>query len=486
MISYFPELYPDELAYSLLARFYVQSGYLSYIYAAEDIYNSKTVRPDPEFLNPLRDEVKNHIVKKISMEKLIEYHTMYPYYGRFLGKYRRQIAFKEMVSMGTQYRNYLAIPTNKEKAKRFLRYCPICAKEDRNQYGETFWHRSHQLLEVNVCYKHRCLLQNTPVVISGKSSPNLVAAENVVSVEENVIPCTNSIEIQLAEYVTNVFHSPVDMESDVPVGKFIHSRITGTEYVSVRGEQRNITLLYEDFMKYYSSLPKQGLSEIWQIQKVFTEYRYNTYEICQLAMFLNIPVTDLVHMSLPQKSQKEIFDEKVRKLRRKGMKYPEIAKVMGASYDVVKPIGEQRYGIYEKKTQNSKKCGAKPLDWNRMDAELLPAVKEAIKEIYGDGTHRPHKVTVYAVCRYMNLPDKKFEKLPICKAEILKYHESQEQYWAREVVWAVCQLQKDGIELCWKRIRDRTNMRKENFIACLPYIDEIEDEELAYQIRSLV
>lgn len=86
----------------------------------------------------------------------------------------------------------------------------------------------------------------------------------------------------------------------------------------------------------------------------------------------------------------------------------------------------------------------------------------------------------------MNLPDKKFEKLPMCKAEILKYHESQEQFWAREVVWVVCQLQKDGIELCWRRIRDKTNMRKVNFIACLPYIDEMVDEELAYQIRSLV
>ena len=99
MISYFPELYPDELVYSLLSRFYVQSGYLSYIYAAEDIYNSKTVRPDPEFLNPLQDEVKNHIVKKISMKELVEYHTMYPYYGRFLGKYRRQKVFNLNLSL---------------------------------------------------------------------------------------------------------------------------------------------------------------------------------------------------------------------------------------------------------------------------------------------------------------------------------------------------------------------------------------------------
>ena len=38
MIGFFPEFYEDELLYSLLARYYIRSGYLNYVYAAEDLF----------------------------------------------------------------------------------------------------------------------------------------------------------------------------------------------------------------------------------------------------------------------------------------------------------------------------------------------------------------------------------------------------------------------------------------------------------------
>ena len=53
MISFFPDIYPDELLYSQLARYYAKSGYTSYIFAAEDLYEKRTVKPDIEFVNPL-------------------------------------------------------------------------------------------------------------------------------------------------------------------------------------------------------------------------------------------------------------------------------------------------------------------------------------------------------------------------------------------------------------------------------------------------
>ena len=51
MIAYFPTAYPDELLYSKLARYYTKSGYMAYAYAAEELYVSKIVRPDMEFVN---------------------------------------------------------------------------------------------------------------------------------------------------------------------------------------------------------------------------------------------------------------------------------------------------------------------------------------------------------------------------------------------------------------------------------------------------
>lgn len=51
MIVQFTSFYPDELVYSLLARYYVKSGYMRYTFAAQDLFASKTVRPNIEFVN---------------------------------------------------------------------------------------------------------------------------------------------------------------------------------------------------------------------------------------------------------------------------------------------------------------------------------------------------------------------------------------------------------------------------------------------------
>lgn len=64
MIVFFPEPYPDELVYSLLARYYVKAGYLAFQYAVEDLYIHKYTNPDVEFLNELKPEFLDVITDK--------------------------------------------------------------------------------------------------------------------------------------------------------------------------------------------------------------------------------------------------------------------------------------------------------------------------------------------------------------------------------------------------------------------------------------
>lgn len=77
MISYFPEIYPDELLYSQLARYYVKSGYTAYRYAAENLFVSRTVRPDIEFVNVLTDDALRAVTRDMPMEEIIMRHTMF-------------------------------------------------------------------------------------------------------------------------------------------------------------------------------------------------------------------------------------------------------------------------------------------------------------------------------------------------------------------------------------------------------------------------
>lgn len=74
----------------------------------------------------------------------------------------------------------------------------------------------------------------------------------------------------------------------------------------------------------------------------------------------------------------------------------------------------------------------------------------------------------------------------MCKAEIEKYQESQEEYWAREVVWAVNHVITEGNRLNWKQIRNLTNMRKKDLIKCVPYLLDYADPDTVEKIEILI
>ena len=342
MITSFPSIYPDELLYSLFARYHAHSGHIAYVFAAEDLFERRTTKPDIEFVDRLTPETLQLITSDMPIEQVIERHTMFPYYARFLPRDRRRQALMLMTQGDERYHNLLYL-TKSKRLDRYLRYCPICALEDRKQYGETYWHRSHQMTGVDICPKHRCLLQNSTVQISSKPSPSLDCAGECVPPALDVVYCDDSLVCRIADYVHAVFQSPVEMDSDITVGRFFHSKIEYTKYVSPRGEQRNMALLFQDFSKRFGSAPGNTIDTQWKLQKMFSSDRLSTYEVCLVAMFLGVEPNELVRMTLPTKSQPEWFDEKIRILHSQGLKYPEIARIMGAPYDVVKVVGEGRY-----------------------------------------------------------------------------------------------------------------------------------------------
>lgn len=486
MIALFPAPYPDELIYSVLARYFAKSGYLAYTFAAEDLFINKTVRPDIEFLNSYTSDALMVITRNSTIENIIMQHTMFPYYARFLPLERRQKALQALKAMQTDYRNVIAIPKNKTGAGRFLRYCPVCAESDRITYGEAYWHRNHQMMGVNLCPLHICKLIDSGVILSGKASPALISAEIAIPYDSAVSHSANAVEIAVAHYIDSIFQMDMDMVSDVPVGDFLHSRMEGTKYLSVRGEQRNIALFQDDFCAFFGGLKDNWFCERWQFEKLFSNVIRSTYEICLAALFLHIPAADLATMSLPEKSQEQRFDEAVYRLHEQGLKYPAIAERLNASVNVVKAIGEKRYGTYHKSPKNPLKSGVKPFAWDEMDRAMLPKVKEAIRQLQGDGNSRPKKITVYAVEKILGIPCKRIDNLPQCKAEIQRHCESQPEYWAREIVWAANSVIDEGQPFNWKHLRDKTNMRKRDFIACFPYLDRYSDASLSARLKMLL
>ena len=479
MIAVFPEPYPDELLYSVLARYYIRTGYLAYSYAAEDIFANKAVRPDIDFLNQYTDDLLCRLEAIKPIESWIIENTMYSYYARFCPLERKIKAFEALTDMKGNYTNLLPIPQSKKGTQRYLRYCPECVSEDRKNYGETYWHRSHQMMFVNCCSEHGCKLINSEVMIGGRASPDLVPAE-ITATNDEITAC-NEIEGKLSKYIYDVFSSKINFENDISAGAFLHSKLSGTPYISTRGEQRNISLLQADFKKYYSELTDNYFSETYQLQKVFTGASVNCYEVCMIAMFLGVSVYDITHMELPESKPHQVFDDKIFELHNQGFNYAEIARQLGASYDYVKIIGNCRDKNTHPPKPNPMKGGIKAKEYNVLDMEMLPRVKELISDLKSS-KDRPTKITRGLITRKLDIPYKQLDKMPLCLEEINRHYESQEQYWAREIMWAVNTIIKNDDTLNYKHIRDLTNLRRGDFDSAIKHIT---DDKVRYLVETL-
>lgn len=342
MISFFPDVYPDELAYSLFARYGVRSGYTHYRAIADDLFTSHTAKPNLEFIIELSQDAYRAITSIMPFERFILNHTMFPYYARFLPVERRQKALGHLMNMDKRFNDSLYMRRNKTQHRQWLRYCPLCAEADREKYGETYWHRLHQLDHIDICPIHGCYLHDSSVCITSKDSPSLIHAETIIPVRSDTENCSNKIELEIAKYVSQVFSADLKIDTPATVGVFMHSKMENTKYLSARGKARLLTPLTHDFNELYFMLPNATIKEQWQIEKIFSNHRCHTYDICLLAFFLGIPVAELVQMNLPEKTQTQLFDEQILELHNQGLNYRQISIQMGASYDYCKLVGNRQ------------------------------------------------------------------------------------------------------------------------------------------------
>ncbi len=467
MIAFFPTPYPDELLYSLFARYYVKSGYPIYRSAAEDIYKDAGAKPDMEFINPLTDDVRNLLIKEDSMTGLIMKHTMFPYYAAFLLPKLQEELLNQLAN-GKKCRCDMLRRIGTKSAFKGLRYCPLCAKEDIKRYEETYWHRLHQIPGVDICPIHHCRLKYGFNIEEMKSSPAFLCAHELATPSDTAEHINNEIEIKLSEYIMSVFIGLSKFTSQPSVNTFLDTCLEHTIYKSIRGGQRNITKLTEDFIKFYDRLPYNPIQETWQMQKIFTGDCVNPYEICMVAYFLNVDPAVLIKRPDTASSQKEEFDHFILSLHAQGYNYRQISEKTGASYDVVKAVGAGKY--QKEKALRVNKGGCKGKDWNALDKKYLPIIKDAILSLKEKDGARPVRITESMIEKHLSLPSKSLKKMSKCHKEVIRHLESQSDYWCREILWAIDDIRNHGEVINWSGIRRRTNLSRHNFLKCVPLL----------------
>lgn len=478
MIAFMPEIYDDELCYSWIARYYCHSGYPAYGYALDDLFGKRTIHFNAEFISDrFCMDAKKIIDNIIPMEKLILNHTMFPIV-RFMNHVRMQKAMELMLRQEGKVNDLLPIP--KSKCPRYLRYCPCCAAEQREKYGEALWTRAANINDLDICAKHRCRLKNTGIELSSKQSPRLYIAEQKIEETEPEF-VNDGLELQLAKYVTDVFQLPIDLDNNISISDFLNSKLEKTIYLSASGLQKNISLLFSDFSKYYKDMQDKGITELAQMQKIFTGYRFGLYEICQIAFFLGIKAEELAAPILPEESQEKLFIKEVAKLKMEGKSAKQIGRMLGIDHHSIQNAVRTKE---KAKHDYSVRKGISKEDWDRLDKEIYPRVREACQTIYNG--EPPKKVTRNAVERMIGMPTGRIRYLCQCANEVRKYEEPQEIYWARKVVWQYRKLKSDNENINYNRLCRPINLRKQNFLSSFPFLHLFCKEEEEMEIRGLL
>lgn len=445
MIRYFPQIYPDELVYSWFCRFYVHSGYFTHKMVLQELYCNRSDNPSKEFIGNLNPEAREVISKMYPLDVLTLNHTMYPRYARFIPLEQKKKALYHVSHESCDVHHlFCVLPRTGEE--QYLQYCPLCAEEDREKFGETYWHRLHQLRNICICPVHKCKLEVTQVSAKSEKDYVFYPAEQIVQQKTTIFE-NNEFLMDYACFVKGVFESSVDFEHDTPISAILYSGMIGTKYLSRSGNRRNTKRLAEDMKAFYQKMGLNNIASVHQVQRVLLGSRYEFSVVCQIAFFLGITVDELVFPSL---SKKQIHLEE-----------------------------SSRY------TKDNN-----PIDWTAMDNKIVPLMESTAKAIY-DGTAnksgRPERVSERSIYRILNLKAHQIEKLPKCKAVLERYQESYPESWARKLVWAYDKLTQERTnDIHWSDIRALAGVKKNRCEKVIQYLPIYADMLTVERIKQLI
>lgn len=159
MLEGFNPPYENETWYSAFARYTSRMRYGSPLPMRKAGYRDhSTLRIDiPCTLSTVEQQLYPRW--GLSLERIVQNHTLLPVYLPFLDAKARERLLPTV--HGEEPDSVIGCYSGPLRAKyRSFRYCPACVQDDRKRYGETYWHREHQLDWVGVCSKHLVFLES--------------------------------------------------------------------------------------------------------------------------------------------------------------------------------------------------------------------------------------------------------------------------------------------------------------------------------------
>lgn len=167
MLTYFPTPYPQEWWYSVLCRYHIRTGNHNHQTTIKELFRGKPrAAMGTLFPNSSVYQVISQLPDPWDCRSIVMNHTLFPYYVRMYSIEQKEKMLDTLCNGESVTLTHIWRATTKKSWT--LKYCPVCAKEDSQKYGEPYWHRAHQLPLSTVCCAHHCHL-----LAAGEPDPRL-------------------------------------------------------------------------------------------------------------------------------------------------------------------------------------------------------------------------------------------------------------------------------------------------------------------------
>ncbi|XWK89101.1 MAG: TnsD family Tn7-like transposition protein [Phormidium sp.] len=500
MIGFFPDPYPDELLYSVLARFQERVHYPSRESLVGELFGTKkafaTIDLPSHLCRLIASLPPGHLY---TVDGFINNHTLLPFYSPFCTK-ERITAIRENMGdgkkLGFHYR--IGIVSSRISLPTSLKFCPLCAREDIEQFGEYYWHRLHQVPGVEVCPIHAIFLENSSALTRNRTNnQEFISAGQVIQlISPRPLNLSNPCHLILSE----IAHDVVWLLNQRIETNNLESFRSYYLYLLGKGGllNDNATVRVEPFLSafgnYYSDefLRKIQCSfepdnrNNWLLRLTHYDVRsQHPLHHLLLIHFLGLTVEGFFRLpeviassgsSLPSIQAKKLLPSQP-------AKSPSIARETLESYrqkwldilvknpDVGRSLLSKNFsGVYTwlyyndyswlKKNlpqlQSGKNSDQPKLDWNSRDVKLKDEVLLCAKRLLNKSEELV-RVTIHSIGKDIDkssLLKRQLHKLPLTAQVLADVVETYEQFAIRRLWWIVERYQQENIRPArWQLIR---------------------------------
>jgi hypothetical protein len=222
MISYFPQMYPDELLYSACARYKKHVNLKAQKTSVEILFGNRNLTATidlPSNIKMLLEQIPSEV---IASETLIKNHTLFPFFKPFLPLERVGKVYDLMLNNPDKQniQGTIGLMSYGISSPRKLRFCEECVKEDRYLFGELYWHRNHQLPGVFYCDKHKKILLETTINYTSRGRKHYFVTLEEVIEGKLYHNFSNTFNEKSSEFLLNVSIMACDLlKQDItPIG----------------------------------------------------------------------------------------------------------------------------------------------------------------------------------------------------------------------------------------------------------------------------